>query len=231
MACVLVRPSAPRHLLSRPLLLRRGLASAAAAASSSARRRSLNDSDLEAFSSIVGPSNVVTDADLLQSYNVDWLGTYRGSSRVALRPGSTDEVSRILRHCDATGLAVVPQGGNTGLVGGSVPVADEVVLTLGRMNRVISLDEHAGNLICEAGCVLEALQTHVSARGFTMPLDLGAKGSCQVGSRVVAPGCLLACRSRELTSVPRARPRLAAILRPMPAGCASCDTARCMGRC
>ena len=66
-------------------------------------------------------------------------------------------------------------GGNTGLVGGSVPVADEIVLSLGRMNRVVSLDEHAGNLVCEAGCILEQLQTHVSARGYTMPLDLGAK--------------------------------------------------------
>ena len=109
---------------------------------------------------------------------------YRGNSRLALRPGSTDEVSRILRHCNERRLSVVPQGGNTGLVGGSVPVDDEIVLSLGRMNRVLSLDATAGSLVCEAGCVLEALQAHVAARGHTMPLDLGAKGSCQIGGNI-----------------------------------------------
>ena len=72
----------------------------------------------------------------------------------------------------------MPQGGNTGLVGGSVPIAGEVVLSLGRMNRVRSLDEHSGHLVCEAGCVLQNLQEHVAEKGDTMPLDLGAKLRC-----------------------------------------------------
>ena len=139
---------------------------------------------MQHFASVVGPSNMVTDVDALEAYNTDWMGKYRGSSRLALRPGSTDEVSRILEHCHQQRIPVVPQGGNTGLVGGSVPLSDEVVLSLSRMNRVISLDEHAGHLVCEAGCVLENLQNHVWDRGYTMPLDLGAKGSCQIGGNL-----------------------------------------------
>ena len=80
----------------------------------------------------------------------------RFSSSSPLRPPC--QVAAILKHCNARCLPIVPQGGNTGLVGGSVPVADEVVLSLSRMNQILSLDERAGSLTCEAGCVLEALQ-------------------------------------------------------------------------
>jgi len=144
----------------------------------------LGAEDLERFESIVGRANVITEDDALEAYNTDWMRKYRGSSKVALRPGSTQEVSQILAHCNAKGIAVVPQGGNTGLVGGSVPVYDEVVISLGRMNHIISLDEHAGNLICQSGCVLETLQDYVATRGYTVPLDLGAKGSCQIGGNI-----------------------------------------------
>jgi FAD/FMN-containing dehydrogenase len=81
-------------------------------------------------------------------------------------------------------LAVVPQGGNTGLVGGSVPVFDEVVLSLSRMNRILSLDAYSGIVVCEAGVILEELNAYLEERGFVMPLDLGAKGSCHVGGNV-----------------------------------------------
>ena len=148
------------------------------------RRRLHTDLDVQHFASIVGPSGVLTEPADLEPFNTDWMGKYKGASRLALRPGSTQEVSRILAHCNERRLPVVPQGGNTGLVGGSVPVGDEIVLSLSRMNRVISLDEHAGNLVCEAGCVLETLQEHAWARGYTMPLDLGAKGSCQIGGNI-----------------------------------------------
>lgn len=144
----------------------------------------LTDADVRHFASIVGDANAITDADELAPYNRDWMGKFLGASRLALRPGSTSEVSRILAHCHARRLPVVPQGGNTGLVGGSVPVGDEIVLALGRMDRVLAMDEHAGTLVCEAGCILQQLQDHVSARGYTMPLDLGAKGSCQIGGNL-----------------------------------------------
>lgn len=144
----------------------------------------LNSLDIEHFASIIGGHNVVTDAQELEVYNTDWMRKYRGNSKVALRPGSTADVSAILMHCNKRRIPVVPQGGNTGLVGGSVPVDDEVVVSLSRMNQVLSLDEHAGNLICQSGCVLESLQNYVWERGYTMPLDLGAKGSCQIGGNI-----------------------------------------------
>ena len=150
----------------------------------SASYAALAESDLQHFSSIVGVANVITDPDALEKYNVDWMSKYRGHSRLALRPASTSEVSAILAHCNNRRLAVVPQGGNTGLVGGSVAVNDEIVLSLTRMNAVRSIDADAGTLVCEAGCVLETLQTHVTKMGFTMPLDLGAKGSCQIGGNI-----------------------------------------------
>eukprot|EP00850_Spirogloea_muscicola_P022914 SM000318S12216 [mRNA] locus=s318:87991:91818:+ [translate_table: standard] len=112
------------------------------------------------------------------------MGKFRGAATALLQPRTAQEVSGVLRHCHARRLAVVPQGGNTGLVGGSVPVFDEVILSLRRMNRIISLDEVSGILVCEAGCILEAVDDHLASRGFMMPVDLGAKGSCQIGGNV-----------------------------------------------
>nr|XP_043631871.1 D-2-hydroxyglutarate dehydrogenase, mitochondrial isoform X2 [Erigeron canadensis] len=95
-----------------------------------------------------------------------------------------DQLSQILKYCNSRCLAVVPQGGNTGLVGGSVPVFDEVIINTRRMNSIISFDETSGVLVCEAGCILENLISFLDKKGFIMPLDLGAKGSCQIGGNV-----------------------------------------------
>ncbi len=78
----------------------------------------------------------------------------------------------------------MPQGGNTGLVGGSVPVFDEIVLSLSRMNRVLCVDQDSNIVTCEAGVILAALETALQPHGMTLPIDLGAKGSCQVGGNV-----------------------------------------------
>ena len=109
---------------------------------------------------------------------------YEGSSRVLLLPRTTQQVSLILRHCNDRRLAIVPQGGNTGLVGGGVPVHDEVILGTRRMNRVLRVDPSAGVVVAEAGVVLENLETALNAHGMTVPLDLGAKGKCQIGGNV-----------------------------------------------
>eukprot|EP00937_MAST-01D_sp_MAST-1D-sp2_P002765 g2765.t1 len=144
----------------------------------------VSDADVAFFRSVLGERGVVTDAEALRPYNEDWLGQTRGAAALALRPRSTKEVSRVLAHCHERRLAVVPQGGNTGLVGGSVPAFDEVVLSLSAMDRVLAFDEDAGVLTCEAGCVLEALDNWLAERGHMMPIDLGAKGSCQIGGNV-----------------------------------------------
>ncbi|XP_069855604.1 D-2-hydroxyglutarate dehydrogenase, mitochondrial isoform X1 [Dipodomys merriami] len=139
--------------------------------------------DLAAFERAV-PGRVVTDPGALEAANVDWLKTVRGCSKVLLRPQTSEEVSCILRHCYKRNLAVNPQGGNTGMVGGSVPVFDEIILSTALMNQVISFDEVSGILVCQAGCVLEKLSQFVQERNFIMPLDLGAKGSCHIGGNV-----------------------------------------------
>ncbi|KAL8211158.1 hypothetical protein R6Q57_005595 [Mikania cordata] len=94
------------------------------------------------------------------------------------------QLSQILEYCNSRCLAVVPQGGNTGLVGGSVPVFDEIIINTRRMNSIISFDKVSGVLVCEAGCILENLISFLDKQGFIMPLDLGAKGSCQIGGNI-----------------------------------------------
>jgi len=144
----------------------------------------VTEGDIAHFRRVVGEVGVVTDADALAAYNTDWMCKWRGHSTLALRPSSTEEVSQILSYCHSRRLAVVPQGGNTGLVGGSVPAYDEVIISTARMDQVVSFDETSGILTCQAGCVLESLDAYVRERGAVMPLDLGAKGTCQIGGNV-----------------------------------------------
>src|SRR3954466_3668497 len=89
----------------------------------------------------VGPARVLGDADLRSGYEVDWTGRFRGATPAVVRPSSTAEVAAVLRVCREAGAAVVPQGGNTGLVGGGVPLAGEVVLSLRRLDELGPVDE------------------------------------------------------------------------------------------
>ncbi|XP_044751509.1 D-2-hydroxyglutarate dehydrogenase, mitochondrial [Coccinella septempunctata] len=139
---------------------------------------------LNFFKDLLGETRVITDENECLGYNTDWIKANRGYSRCVLKPKSTDEVAAILKFCNENLLAVCPQGGNTGLVGGSVPVFDEIVLSTSLMNRIISLDETSGVLTCEAGCILENLEKYLDEHRLIMPLDLGAKGSCQIGGNV-----------------------------------------------
>ncbi|KAK9228053.1 hypothetical protein WN944_021000 [Citrus x changshan-huyou] len=144
----------------------------------------LNSEDVSYFKELLGEKSVIQDEDVLLAANEDWMRKYRGSSKLLLQPRTTNEVSQILKYCNSRLLAVVPQGGNTGLVGGSVPVFDEVIINMGSMNNLITFDKGSGVLVCEAGCILENLVSFVDDHGFIMPLDLGAKGSCQIGGNV-----------------------------------------------
>ncbi|KAF2858577.1 hypothetical protein K470DRAFT_220950 [Piedraia hortae CBS 480.64] len=120
----------------------------------------------------------------LQPYNTDWMKKYRGHTRLVLKPDNVTQVSEILKYCNSKKLAVVPQGGNTGLVGGSVPVYDEIVINLARMNKIRSFDDVSGVLVADAGVVLQQADEHVASHKHIFPLDLGAKGSCQIGGNV-----------------------------------------------
>jgi len=145
----------------------------------------LKSDDLQRLKTILGPSNVMTPEEVEQEdllrYNQDWMGKWTGRSAAILKPANTKEVSEILKYANEKNLAVVPQGGNTGLVGGSVPVHDELVLSLLRMNDVEALDTVSGIVTVQAGCVLEHLDQYLAKHGFMVPLDLGAKGTCTIG--------------------------------------------------
>lgn len=153
-------------------------------ASRDPRYSRINDQDIAELGKIVGEKGIVTEEAELEAANTDWMRKYVGGSKVLLRPRTTQQVSEVLRYCNSKKLAVVPQGGNTGLVGGSVPVFDEVILSLGAMSSIISFDEVNGILVCEAGCILENLDHYLAEKGYMMPLDFGAKGSCQIGGNI-----------------------------------------------
>ncbi|KAG0341009.1 hypothetical protein BG004_006183 [Podila humilis] len=146
--------------------------------------KKLTDDDIAYFRSILPSSSLCQDEEDLETFNSDWLQKYRGQSKLVLKPSSTEQVSKILKYCNTNKLAVVPQGGNTGLVGGGVPVFDEIVISTANMNSVRSFDNVSGALVCDAGCILEALDNYLAERGYIMPLDLGAKGSCHIGGNV-----------------------------------------------
>jgi FAD/FMN-containing dehydrogenase len=109
---------------------------------------------------------------------------YRGHTKIVLKPSSTEQVSQILKYCNDRLLAVVPQGGNTGLVGGSVPVFDEIVINLSKMDTIRSFDEVSGILVADAGVILEVADNYLAEKKHIFPLDLGAKGSCHIGGNV-----------------------------------------------
>ena len=140
---------------------------------------------LETLRSAVGAANVLTEGDLT-AWELDWRKRWRGRALAVVRPGSTAEVAAVVRACAATGTAIVPQGGNTGLVGGGVPDASgtQVLLSLQRMNRVRAIDEANLTLTADAGCVLQATQEAALARGLLLPLSLAAEGSCTLGGNL-----------------------------------------------
>jgi FAD/FMN-containing dehydrogenase len=132
--------------------------------------KTIRETDLVYFQSILPPAGILTTN--LSKYNTDWLDQYHGSSTLVLRPTSSHQVSQILSYCDQERIGVVPQGGNTGLVGGSVPVQNEIVLSMELMNKVVDLDKVSGIVTVESGCILETLDLWLRERGYIMPLGI-----------------------------------------------------------
>ena len=135
---------------------------------------------------IVGATYVLTAGADTKPYLTDWRRQYSAPAECVVRPATTEEVSRVVALCAAEGAAVVPQGGNTGLVGGSVPTGKrrEVLLSLGRLNRIRALDALNDTITAEAGCVLAAVQSAAAEAGRLFPLSLAAEGSCQIGGNL-----------------------------------------------
>jgi FAD/FMN-containing dehydrogenase len=143
------------------------------------------DPDLIArFTAIVGAHNALTDEADIAPHLTEPRGKFIGNSRLVLKPGSTDEVAAILKLANETGTAIVPQGGNTGLVGGQIPLGPEVVLSLSRMNRIRHLDEADSVITLEAGVTLHHAQQAAERKGLVFPLWIASQGTAQVGGNL-----------------------------------------------
>ncbi|BAL25426.1 FAD-binding oxidoreductase [Azoarcus sp. KH32C] len=141
---------------------------------------------IQALIDTVGEPQVLTGADAMGPYLNDWRGRYRGNAIAVVRPTDVDQVSAVVRACVASGVAIVPQGGNTGLCGGATPLEDgqSVVLSLSRMNRIRGVDAANNALVAEAGCTLAAVQQAAADANRLFPLSLASEGSCQVGGNI-----------------------------------------------
>ena len=141
---------------------------------------------LDRMAAIVGEKNVVTDADAMVPYLKEWRDLFRGKAQAIVRPGSTAEVAELVKLAAETGTRLVPQGGNTGLVGGQIPIAEgqEIVLSLQRLDKVRAVDTDGDTMIVEAGVTLKRAQDAAEAAGRLFPLSLASEGSCTIGGNL-----------------------------------------------
>ena len=135
---------------------------------------------------IVGAANVLEAEADMAPFLSDWRGRYHGRARAVVRPRDTAEVAAVVAACAQAGVAMVPQGGNTGLCGGATPLVDgaAVVISLARMNRIRALDADNDTLTVEAGCTLAAVQEAAQVAGRLFPLSLASEGSCLIGGNL-----------------------------------------------
>ncbi|MFO1082751.1 MAG: FAD-binding oxidoreductase [Reyranellaceae bacterium] len=141
---------------------------------------------IDRLRAIVGERGLVTDEPGKLPYLSDWRENYLGAALAIVRPASTEEVAAVVRLCLEHGVAVVPQGGNTGMMGGGTPHRDgrEIVLSLNRMNRILEVDPIGYTMTVEAGVVLKTIQDTAAQHDRLFPLSLGAEGSCTIGGNL-----------------------------------------------
>ncbi len=140
---------------------------------------------LDELRAAVGPNQVLTEGDL-SSYEIDWRRRQHGRALAVVRPGNTAEVVAVVKACAAARTSIVAQGGNTGLVGGSVTddSGAQVLLSLARLNRLRRIDSANLTLTADAGCILQSVQQAAAAQGLLYPLSLAAEGSCTIGGNL-----------------------------------------------
>lgn len=129
----------------------------------------------------LGEGGVVTDSADMARYLSDWAGMWKGTARAVIRPRTTAEVSAALRMAYAAGVAIIPQGGNTGVCGGATGAAGTLILSLDRMSRIERINPLARTAVCEAGATLESVQIAAREHRLTLPIEIGARGSCTIG--------------------------------------------------
>lgn len=147
---------------------------------------SIAENAVDRLRDIVGETNVFTDVSDMSAYLTDWMGDYSGEALAVVRPGTVQEVSEVVKCCGASGIAIVPQGGRTGLCGGGIPVGSfpSVVVSLTRMNAIRKFDDAGRTVVAEAGVILEFLQDQAAHKNLLFPLTFGAKGSCTIGGNL-----------------------------------------------
>ncbi len=133
---------------------------------------------------LVGSDFCLTEPLDIAPYATDWRGRYTGQPLAVVKPAHTDEVAAVIRACTAANVAIVPQGGNTGLVGGATPTGGEVIISLARLNRIRAIDTENNTLIAEAGCTLAAVRAAAEAAGRLFPLSLAAEGAATIGGNL-----------------------------------------------
>ncbi len=141
---------------------------------------------LEALRAIVGDKGLIQDEPGKQPFVTDWRGSIVGNAAVVVRPATVEEVSKVVKLCYDNGIAIVPQAGNTGLMGGATPYPSHtgIVLSVGRMNKVLNVDPVGYSMTVEAGCILQPLQETAASHDRFLPLSLGAQGSCMIGGNL-----------------------------------------------
>ena len=137
-----------------------------------------------ALRTVVGDAHVLTDPDVVAGQVRDWTGRFVGATPAVVRPATVDEVVGVLRACREAGAPVVPQGGNTGLVGGSVPLHGEVVLDLRRLDAIGPVDARTGQTTAQAGVTIARLRAHARAAGWEYGVDLAARDSATIGGTI-----------------------------------------------
>jgi len=139
---------------------------------------------IDSLRAVVGAGHVLTDAADVAPFVTDWRGRYSGSALAIVSPGGTPEVAEVVRLCAGAGVAIVPQGGNTGLCGGATPTRGEVVVRMARLNRVRAIDVANNTITVEAGCTLAAVQETARATDRLFPLSLAAEGTATIGGNL-----------------------------------------------
>jgi FAD/FMN-containing dehydrogenase len=144
----------------------------------------MNAETLARLKEIVGRRGFSEEASVIAPHLEEWRSKYKGTSPLILQPDSTEQVSRILAVCNETTTPLVPQGGNTGLVGGQIPFDGELLLSLERLNRIRSVDVENHSMAVEAGVVLATAQSAARNKGLLFPLSLAAEGSATIGGNL-----------------------------------------------
>jgi FAD/FMN-containing dehydrogenase len=139
---------------------------------------------LQQFRDIVGPEHVLVEPEVMASYAIDWTRRFRGQTTAVVRPGDGSEVAAVVALCKDADIALVPQGGNTGLVGGGVPLAGEVVLSVRRLAGVSDVDPLGGQLSVGAGTTVADVQAAATSAGWSYGVDLASRDSATIGGTI-----------------------------------------------